>query len=272
MKKFLILVCLYKKSIATSNTIQSLIASKELIASEIIYIWDNSPLKMDSNELTILRQYFPYLIYNNTPENTVLSKIYNSIIEEFLNKTSYFIFLDDDSDINKKYFLELNKKTFEYPQNLLFLPSIYSNNKLISPAKDYIFFSKLLKSQKSGYTSSKHLTAINSGMIISNKIFNSGFRYDDRLNFYGTDNYFMYYYRHNNNKLYILDTKINHQLSFYNNINIDSKINIYKEIKRANLIIYEKNIFKKYLSICNNFIVSILNCFRYKSIKFLKND
>ena len=106
-------------------------------------------------------------------------------------------------------------------------------------------------------------------MVISNKVFADGFRYNERLSFYGTDNFFMRQYAQAYKELVILDIKIEHDLSFNNSKDIAKKIRIFKEIKRADRVIYSQNNFEKGVIMFNNFIVSLKLCVKQKSLAFL---
>lgn len=269
MQNSTILVCLYNKDINTSNTIQSLLRSVNLIKNATVFIWDNSltPLNIVSQDL--LKRSFENFKYKHTPENVVLSKVYNSVIDELEDSNAYLMLFDDDSEITVSFFNKLKEQIDLNPSMNLFLPQIYSNSVLISPAKDYLIKTKLIKGLKNGILKAKNTTAINSGMVISNRVFKEGFRYDERLNFYGTDNFFMNQYASKNKELMVLDVKIEHDLSFNTSNDIKNKIRIFKEIKRANRIIYSRNVPEKGIVMANNLFVSLKLCLKYKSLAFL---
>ncbi len=269
MSKLTILVCLYNKNISTSNTLQSLLKAVDLIKNESIFIWDNSVKPLNKKEFDLLKNNFLNFRYRHTAENIVLSKIYNAVIDEQKEANSYLMLCDDDSEIPASFFITLEEQINKYPFINLFLPQIYSNSILVSPAKDYLIKTRLIKDLNAGILKTDYVTAINSGMVISNRVFMQGFRYDETLNFYGTDNFFMYEYAKKNDNLSVLDIKIDHDLSFDGKENIPNKIRIFKEIKRANKIIYSDNIFKKILVIFNNYIVSIKLCIKYRTLAFL---
>lgn len=264
-----ILVCLYNKDINTSHTIQSLLKSVILIKTSKIFIWDNSLKALDEKSLELLKRCFENFEYRHTPENLVLSKVYNSVITEQNDPDSYLMLCDDDSAIPTSFFIKLNEQIEQNRSINLFLPQIYSNSLLVSPAKDYLIKTKLIKGAVNGILKSKNTTAINSGMVISNRVFMEGYRYDEKLNFYGTDNFFMRQYAKKYLDLIVLDVKIDHNLSFNDSKNINNKIRIFKEIKRANKIIYSQNKFEKGIVILNNFIVSLKLCIKHKSLAFL---
>lgn len=259
-----ILVCLYNKNISDSETIQSLLKIELLLDNIELIIWDNS---LTHHSVEILNSQFKKLKYVHTPENLPLSKIYNRVIEEQKENDSYLMICDDDSTIPKTFFIELKKAITLNKDIKLFLPQISSNNCIVSPAKNYIIKSTLFKNLGSGIISSKYLTAINSCMVISNKVFSEGFRYDERLSFYGTDNYFMYNFSKKYSSLYLLKQKIEHKLSM-NEDDVSNKLRIFRQIKSASRIIYTDNLFKAFLNELNITIVCFKLVLKYKKLEF----
>ncbi len=269
MNNFTILVCLYEKDINTSDTLKSLISNQCFIRESNVYIWDNSLTHIVSDQLKFLKKTFKNLLYTHTPENLVLSKLYNKVINTLKDKNGYLLLLDDDSKLPKNFFQEISKQTKKNININLFLPKVSVGGVLVSPAKDYVYKTSLFKQINAGVIKSKYITAINSGMIISNRVFFDGFRYDERLRFYGTDNYFMYKYGLKYTSVFVLDTSIEHDLSF-NTKSLERKVEIFKEIKRANIIIYSNNYFRKNILRINNFISAIKFNLKNNTLSFFK--
>lgn len=264
-----ILVCLYNKDIQTSNTIQSLLQANIQTKNTTVIIWDNSTLRLKQDSIDLLKNHFLKFIYKHTPENVVLSKIYNSVIDTLDDEHSYLMLCDDDSDIPENFFEILENQINFNPSVNLFLPQIYTNSILVSPAKDYLITTKLINDLKPGILLSRSTTAINSGMVISNRFFKDGFRYDEDLRFYGTDNYFMIQYAKANENLVVLDVRFNHSLSFNTTGDIKNKLRIFRENRRANKIIYKKDYFKRQIVVLNNLVVAIKLCLKNHTLEFL---
>jgi hypothetical protein len=263
-----ILVCLYNKDLLTSSTIQSLLKAKSKSYITTVYIWDNSTLRLKQDSIDFLKNDFSKLVYKHTPENQPLSKIYNSVVNTLDSEHSYLMLCDDDSVIPESFFEILINRINLNPTVNLFLPKIYSKSILVSPAKDYLIRTKFIKDLQPGILLSGSTTAINSGMVISNRVFMDGFRYDENLRFYGTDNYFMNQYSINYRHLIVLDVEIFHSLSFNEVKDINNKIRIFREIKRANKIIYENHFLKRQLVLLNNLLVATKLSLKFKSFKF----
>jgi hypothetical protein len=259
-----ILVCLYNKQISESDTIQSLLKIDSLFDKIQLIIWDNSPMK---NSVGGISSIFKNVTYIHTPKNTPLSKIYNKTIENQTDENCFLMICDDDSIIPLSFFNNLQKSISSNTNINLFLPIVKSNEQIISPAKNYIIKSKHFKNLEAGVISTKNITAINSCMVISNKVFTNGFKYDEKLTFYGTDDYFMYHFSKNYTHLCIIDEKIKHNLSM-NNKDILNKLRIFKQIKKANKIIYKDNLFERNLSSLNILIVSLKLALKYKDLEF----
>jgi GT2 family glycosyltransferase len=268
MDNITILVCLYKKDLGNSETLRSLMHNAALLQEARIYVWDNSPHRMAASSLNILKGSFTNFKYVHTPENTVLSKVYNEAIKEQTNLSGYLMLCDDDSEIPAAFFNDLNTSIKLHPEVNLFLPKIYVQGTMVSPAKDLVYTTRFIDDHLQGPVSSKHTTAINSCMVISNRVFLKGFQYDRKLNFYGTDNYFMYKYSQSYPELYVLNVAINHDLSF-KSADLTRKLKIFRETRRANKIVYSDNKLHLLTIMLNNFAVSVKHCLKYKTLAFL---
>lgn len=158
-----------------------------------------------------------------------------------------------------------------FPEVNLFLPLVYSDNRIVSPADNFIIKSRLWRKKKIGKIKTRNVNAINSGMVVSKRVFLDGFFYDERLTFYGTDSYFMKKFGEKNKFLYIFDTVIQHRLTFSETTDIATKIKIFQEIKKANSIIYETNLLYYVITTINTFIVGLKLSFKYRNFHFLSN-
>jgi hypothetical protein len=231
-------------------------------------LWDNSPNKISKVDEELLTQSFPNFEYMHTPENIHLSELYNRVINRFITINDYLILFDHDSEIPQMYFEELYLKIYDHPEIDLFLPHVIAKKQIVSPAYEYIIKSKYWKTKKSGLIKSNHITAINSGMAISGR-FLTKFSYDKRLKNYGTDNFLMKAYRKINSCLYVLDTTIDHDLNFLSGT-VLTKVMVFSETKKSNLIINSDNLFDYVLAKVNNTIVSIKLSIIYRDLRFLK--
>lgn len=209
-----LLVVLYKTSPAASSTIQSIVAYFSSIGAcqcadcELI-IWDNSP-QSQTEEIQNFRLNCPIKVsFIATPENTSLSKIYNTVSSGMAD-SDYLTLLDQDSCLPSTYFIELrNAQRGGYP---LILPQVICNGVLVSPGTRFFCKGMLLKNIKSGLIASKNLLAINSGMSATGAVFKQ-IHYDERLMFYGTDTYFMKQYEKRFPSAYVLEAQLNHSLA-----------------------------------------------------------
>jgi len=267
-----ILIVLYKKRFADSETLVNItnIAESGILKNSKIIIWDNSPDAINDQDFNPLRQNVTAIDVVHTPENLSISKIYNRIIDNYLKKGDYLILLDHDTDVTAAYFNEIIEKTTQPTPPELLLPQIIVQGKTESPAYQYILFSKRWQNPAAGSYPSKHVTAINSGMVIAESFFAKGFRYDERLLFYGTDNYMMFNYSKLNTHFYLLNSKLIHDLNLQSNSSIAAKAKIFKEIKRANLIVYSSNFAYSLLAHINNFIITLKYSLKYASFTFFK--
>lgn len=214
MKK-LYLTVLYKTKYSESQTLRSF-ADLNFgdNKNNFFVVWDNSPENMAT--LQELKDFLQTenVEYIHTPENTALSKVYNTCIEKY-SGFDFFIIFDQDSKIIRKDFDSYLEKTIlENPDVNIFLPQIYSNGKLYSPGKFWIFKGFHYKKLPVGVHKDKLYTAIMSGTCVrisflkENKI-----SFNEELSLYGIDTCFFYDVRKIDSKFYVLEEKLGHDLS-----------------------------------------------------------
>jgi hypothetical protein len=124
----------------------------------------------------------------------------------------------------------------------LFLPIVMFNNTIVSPAYMWYFKGHFLKHVNNGIMKCKHITAINSGMIIKGDYLKNRFKgYDERITLYGTDNDFMSQYDDTHDHLYVIDYKMRHTLDFYSKEEtFEKKSRRYINQRKALLIIMRR--------------------------------
>lgn len=271
------LVVLYNKTLFESETINSIISwgpSEYDKISELI-IWNNSVLSLEEKNKRDLNLCLSKtkIHYCEDGLNHPLSEIYNTVIRN-LPLSHTLVILDHDSVLPVDYLIRLEEALSKYPDVNLFLPQIYYDSQLVSPAKFYFFYGIYLKKIESGIIKSKFVTAINSGMAIRGHYLKLEYPgYNERIKFYGTDNDFMYRYSKQNSQIVILDVKIKHTLNFYHNTEIDNIIWRYRDIsngilqqmKTINLIVYV-------LSYIYVNIYALRLSFKYRTLRFFNHD
>lgn len=210
-----LLVVLYKVVPENSPTLQSYLSyAKSLDEAAIngyrLLIWDNSPEACE-DVVHLFREQLPllHIQYVHTPENTPLSKIYNQVAAQ-IAEDSYLTLLDQDTSLPVEYFeeLALAQRSLEP----LILPKVICQGRLVSPGTRFFAHGRLLESVPAGNVKSRNLLAINSGMSIRGDVFRR-IRYDERLNFYGTDTYFMKKYESKYDHAFVLNQPIEHSLA-----------------------------------------------------------
>jgi len=242
----ILLVVVYKLRLIVSPTLQSIanylqVQDSQTVASYQLFIWDNSPSPSYA-DADILRVQIPMLEiqYVHTPENRSLSRIYNNVASKLVDH-EYLTLLDQDTVLSPAYFEEL--KMAQQEQWPLILPKVECQSLLVSPGKRFFAKGIRLKEINSGVVNSKNLLAINSGMSILGKVFQS-IQYDERLRFYGTDTYFMRNYEKYFNQAFVLDTPISHSLAVMERRSEDWRIAYIEELMRTFDIIYTNSIWE----------------------------
>jgi hypothetical protein len=269
--KFLLLVVLYKKLINESKTISSLKNCLRYYENSTIFIWDNSPDKQDFNELYLFtKSCGVHLEYYHEPVNRPLSYVYNTIIDRYIYKEiDYLILFDDDSSFNSYFFISLKDAINNYPDIMLFIPTIRYKDRFVSPTRKYFLKGFYIKKRLIGKIRSGNISAINSGMTISFSFFESGFSYDERLKFYGTDDYFMSCYSQRSKYLVVINYILSHTITLSTLNKFSEKLlHAYKEMTEAWKIIYIKNRISFLVVYIYIYVHKFVTSIKYKNFSF----
>lgn len=273
MADILFLVVVFNKSFDESDTLKSLKEGQSIFGSSAqLIVWDNSMLpQLDIDTLKNNFLTLNGVSYTNTKQNLGISEIYNKVINSNLGKHKWLVLLDDDTWLTEEYFKEIILLLQTNKDSYLFLPRIISNNTLVSPAKLYYFFGRYLSYIEPGITPSKHLMAINSGMVIKLSYFEKyDFRYDEYLRFYGTDNNFMMSYSRNVSECYVMQSELSHSLSQFDlNESVEKKAYRFRQILKGTLHLNRKNYFVYILAHIYVLCKSVISSVKYRSFKFI---
>ncbi|WP_187992541.1 glycosyltransferase [Vibrio harveyi] len=265
----LILVVIYDVNLSDSSTINSLINSVEEIKGDTIFVWDNSKqIQEYDNIKSFFNDNGVRFVYEHHPENLPLSRLYNSVIQRFNSTHDYLFLFDHDSTFDKRFFLEVDK--YKNRRIHLFLPIVKYKNKIVSPTRKIFLKGFYFNNKPSGFKEASNISAINSGMVISFEFLRTKFiGYDERLKFYGTDDYFMMNYCKNEEKLFILNYEFEHDLTLSTlNQPSDKLINSYKQMLEAWSVIYSDSSLI-YLVKMYSVVHSMYTAFKFKNKRFL---
>lgn len=244
MKK-LYLVVLYKQKYLDSQTLRSFTQFNfGKNKNNFFVVWDNSP-SSDTNGVEIERfLYTENVEYIHTPENTALSKIYNTCLEKYSDFDFFLIFDQDSKIMRPDYDSYLEKIILENPEINIFLPQIYSKNKLYSPGRFWVFKGWHYKNLSVGIHKDKFYTAIMSGTCARIDFLKKhNIRFNENLSLYGIDTCLFTDIRKIDRNFYVLEERLEHDLSENHLIGEELKkhTRLYLE---ANLIINKKSLIK----------------------------
>ncbi|MGX5820038.1 hypothetical protein ACWKWU_17710 [Chitinophaga lutea] len=269
---YVVLVVVFKRGLEDSQTLMALREQQGLFPGAVLHVWDNSPQPF--LHLDMLKEAFPALRleYTHTPENYPLSRIYNSIIDEYRHTGRYLVLLDHDTELTSDYWKEANELTQNSSEKKnLILPVIIAGDRIVSPAKLYHFLGRHFQAAPSGDIPSRYLSAINSGMIISLDYFQrSGFRYDERLRFYGTDDYFMKEFQRKEERCFVMTARLYHSLDYFSDREtVDQKVHRFAEIVSGILLLNRANPFIALGARAYVFSKALRESLKHRTLKFL---
>lgn len=232
-------------------------------------VWDNSllPNGVDWSTLGLCGDYV------STPANLGLSTIYNHVIASHLRPGEYLLLLDQDTVLPDDYLLKAEAAINAHPDVGLFLPMVKANGRWASPVTYLCGWGKQWGSRQVGEITSSRICAINSGMIISDTYLLGSFPvYDERLRFYGTDTQFMLDYMDRRRSLCMMDTVIDHDLSFFSATS-STRAKKFAVMKAAYDVIYETRPWIQRVGVSIMMLaVSIRYALKHRDLAFLRGD
>jgi|GEM_PF-1598446 len=214
--KLFIVVTVYKEIIQNSNTINSILDNKYLIGklfSKVeLLIYDNSP-KPQNYELDLSF----HISYYSDINNGGISPAYNYAFNRARLHYDWILFLDQDTELNERYFIELEKAMGKLNTNkevVSIVPKMFHNEINFSPAHvNWGGIHRSINPKYSGIYKNGELMAIGSGMVLKTSFINSINGFNTIFWLDCLDRWIFNKIYRMNKKCYIIPSKINHELS-----------------------------------------------------------
>jgi hypothetical protein len=260
-----VVIVLYKTDVKSSKTYTSFIKHIQQFKHNYnLLIYNNSKeISITSSE---------HYIVVNAGNNNKLTGAYNFALD-YANEhqSEWLLLLDSDSTLTDEYFIELSNILNSDIQNdiVSIVPNLVQNNRIISPHMNRFMHLRRSAIKKSGINSGK-ITAFNSLSFIRVAFLNeiNGFSPDyplDMLDFW------VYHQIYKRNKLiFLLDSKIEHDLSV---LNFEENMTIDRYVE---LILAEKKFFNelgfgyKYVYRFRLLLRAIKQCLIFENKEFSK--
>jgi hypothetical protein len=220
-----IVLVLYKLKLEDSLTYKTL-------CENIIYLKSNYELLIYNNSPEILiEEGYKYIVINAS-QNDMLAGAYNYALQRAKEyNREWLLLLDQDTCLTKEYFEHLNNALL-YENIAAIIPRLKSKQMHLSPKSYCPLFGpwiKMINIYKNGIIQNRTIQAFNTSALISVdtlwKI--GGFSVDFPLD--GLDTYVFYILSKNNEKFYLMNVDLQHNLSvldYHNKMTIQRYISI----------------------------------------------
>jgi len=243
-----ILVLLYNKKMAESNTLNSLKESNISYPNAKLVIWNNGPEPLGERDCTFFEDLGYDVVIEETLNNESLAIIYNKFLSD--NKAEKYILLDDDSVLNESYILASSKCT----KTEVGMPIIMSMGEIHYPKIDDQSYFPAIK-----IGSTCKVVTIGSGLTIGATIAdrikeNYSQVFDERFYLYGVDSTFCFRLFESKliNKIKVI-AGFNHSLSFLEKESL--KITRFRRLEQS----YDLGLTLRYY---NPLVISVLYIFK----------
>ena len=261
MNKILITLVLYKTKLEESISFKTFNANKNALHIDFeLLIFNNS------KEITIEENPSEYIIINST-ENKQLSGAYNFAYKTAIEKNiNWILLLDQDTELTSVFFEEINhffiQKQKDYTAAV---PMLEEKQKQLSPMKYHPVLGAFafLKPISTTKEKANCLVAFNSGTLIKVDFLKKSNGFSKKYPLDYLDYWLFYHIYKNNEKVYILNAKLQQNLSVldyknrmnenrYNKI-LEAENTFAKEIGIVSLVIYKCRIVSRFfIQLFNN--------------------
>lgn len=270
LNNLLSVIVLYKSSLNDSKTFQTLLVSLEGSNSDLVLlVYNNSPSFW---EYTGEGYEGVKIIYYPDKENSGVSKAYNLGYKYAQKYNKKFVLtLDQDTNLPYNFFKNffLAEKKYRDDDILLFCSRMKYKDKLVSPSFfSYLFKTKEIGQINEGIHSLKGLAIINSGLIISVKLFEKVGGYNELIKLDFSDFDFLKRAEKHINNFVLLDNDCQHMLSG------EEKPNKEKSLTRFQYYLdgakeYQKSFMESIVLFIWVFLRSVNLGFRHKTFSFI---
>jgi rhamnosyltransferase len=176
--QLLVVLVIYETDLSGSTAWTSLQGELNRISQPVdILVYDNSA---ESRMPPVSR--FGKVHYRHDPSNPGVSKAYNFGLQLALaQKKSWLLLLDQDTTLPPHLFEVYQLAMEKNPEVGIFAPLVRDSRGLVSPFRYYFGKGLRLTTVSSGFHSFQHRRIINSGMLVSVKLFQAAGGYDERF-------------------------------------------------------------------------------------------
>ena len=209
--KIMIVILLYKTQLDRSKTYQSfIIHSKKLKQQFELLIYNNSPeIHIEpSKSFTLF----------NADKNNMLTSAYNMALSlANKNGAEWLLLLDQDTELTSEYFELLSKFLSEnIDENIAaIVPFLEENNIQLSPHKLILFNNMAIKAQHAGIQNNK-TTALNTLTLVRTDFMNRIGGFSSKFPLDMLDYWLYSKIQQNTQKVFVLNTRIKHNLTVSN--------------------------------------------------------
>jgi GT2 family glycosyltransferase len=267
-KSVLFAVVLYKMQIYDSPTMQLLKNAQQYFTSFDVFVYDNSEFEQASAVSAFAMHEGLSIKYVHNTSNPGVSKAYNaagSFAKEM--EITHLVFLDQDTELTKAYFWELNQLLQLDLLPKLWVPQLVCGARLISPSLFLLGRFWMISSQQQVVKKIKWYSALNSGMVIDRQTFEDLEGYDEDFPLDLSDHAFLYKYKKAQSSFLIMSALVPHNLSVITDNNAEKVLLRYKMQKTASKKFAFKtgNVLHYFWCI----VLGVRYCLRFKTLRFL---
>lgn len=269
--RFKLVVVMYKLAWEESQTLVSLVTMDVAKCNVELVVWDNSPTSTyNQTMVNKLSEKLQSVKFIHSPKNTPLSSIYNDEMAG-IDQEAFLILLDHDTSLPPDYLQQIMIYSDRFPQVDLFLPIVWSAERIVSPGSYFLVKGRHWKTERRGIIPSNNTVAITSAMAIRGRYLAERPRiYNEQLSFYGIDTAFMLDYARHRPFLCVMDISILHDCAMWSGTDQANMLERFRNERASWLVIHRRPHFKLILAILFAAYSSLRNATRHLDWRYLR--
>lgn len=265
IEQIMVVLVVYEQRLENSPAFNSLRAAlKPFDKTSSVFVYDNS-----SESQLFREKNWGSITYVHDPFNGGVSKAYNKAYEKASTiGKEWLLFADQDTIFPENFFIQCLESINKNTHTRIFVPIVKDERGIVSPFRYTLGKGIRAHNIKPGTISASKWNFINSGILISTRLFGKCGGYDERFQLDFSDLSFHKRLTHYVYQMQVVDVCCKHSLSTNQQKNAEDALKRFYIYGQSSSIF--SNVYHNYFTLVVMFLRAIKLSFQYSTVQFVK--